>query len=114
MGNIEYKGIENRKHMRTTYPAAKRAIFRARCQKLEIKDISRGGLKFSHRDEIIIKGWVKGTVELTDGTRIEVEGIVVRIENKDMGLSFIGDLEDDVYRQIITTSLVDGNSYCSV
>ncbi len=74
MENIEYIGIENRKHMRTTYPVAKRAIFRARGQKLEIKDISRGGLKFSHRDEIIIKGWVKGTVDLTDGTRIEGEG----------------------------------------
>ncbi|MCP4551111.1 MAG: PilZ domain-containing protein [Bacteroidetes bacterium] len=112
MGNIEYNGIENRKHMRTTYPAAKRPIFRARGQKLEIKDISRGGLKFSHPDEIIINGWVKGFLDFTDGTRIEVEGIVVRIENESMGLSFIGDLEDDVYRQINTTRGVDGNSYC--
>ncbi len=102
MENTIYKGIENRKYMRMTYPAAKRPIFQAKGQKLEIKDISRGGLKFSHQDEIIIKGWVKGTVELIDGNRIEVEGIVVRIGNKDMGLSFIGDLEDDVYRQITT------------
>ncbi|MCP3875062.1 MAG: PilZ domain-containing protein [Desulfobacteraceae bacterium] len=98
--------------MRTTYPAAQRPIFRARGQKLEIKDISRGGLKFSHRDKIIIKGWVKGTVDLTEGTRIEVEGIVVRIENKDMGLSFIGELEEDVYRKVTATSQVGSNSYC--
>jgi len=106
MGSIEYNGIENRKHMRTTYPAAKRPIFRAKGQELEIKDISRGGLKFklSHWDEIIINGWVKGIVDLTDGSHIEVEGIVVRIENKDIGLAFIGDLEDDVYRQIAITS----------
>ena len=114
MGNIEYNDIENRKYIRTTYPTARRPIFRARGQKLEIKDISRGGLKFSQRDEIIIKGWVKGTVDLTDGTRIEVEGIVVHIENNDIGLSFIGDLEDDVYRKITTTRRVDGNSYYSV
>jgi len=110
MGNTEYNGIENRKHMRRTYPATTRPIFRTRGLKLEIKDISKGGLKFSQQDEIIIKGWVKGTLDLTDGTRIEVEGIVVRIENKEVGLSFIGDLEDDVYRQITTTSRVAGNS----
>ncbi len=110
MGNTEYTGIENRKHMRSTYPTAMRPTFRTRGQKLEIKDISKGGLKFSHRNKIIIKGWVKGTLNLADGTRIEVEGIVVRIEDKDVGLSFIGDLEDDVYRQITTTSRVIGNS----
>ena len=37
-----------------------------------------------------------GTIDLTDGTPIEVEGIVVRIENEDMGLSFIADLKEDV------------------
>jgi len=112
MENIKYNGIENRKHLRTTYPAANRPIFRVKGQKLEIKDISRGGLKFSHRDKIMLKGWVKGTVDLTEGTRIEVEGIVVRIENKDMGLSFIGELEDDVYRKITTTCQVDSSFYC--
>ena len=109
MRNMEYDGIEKRKQIRTTYPAGTRPIFRSGCQKLEIKDISRSGLKFSHRDDIKINGWVKGTVDLTNGIRIEVEGIVVRIENKDMGLSFIGDLEDDVYRQITITSRVSFN-----
>ncbi len=101
MGNTEYDGIEKRKHMRIAYPVAKRPTFRARGAKLEVKDVSRGGLKFCHRGKIKIKGWVKGTMDLADGTCIEVEGIVVRVENDDLGLSFIGDLEDDVYRQII-------------
>lgn len=100
MGNTQYNGIEKRKHIRTTYPTTNRPTFRARGEKLEIKDVSRGGLKFSHRNKIKIEGWVKGVIDLTDGTCLEVEGIVVRIKNNDMGLSFIGDLEDDVYRQI--------------
>jgi hypothetical protein len=96
MGNTEYDGIETRKHIRKTYPATTRPIFRTRGQEFEIKDMSRGGLKFNHPDKININGWVKGTIDLTDGTFIEVEGIVVRIENEDMGLSFIADLKHDV------------------
>jgi len=42
-------------------------------------------------------------MDLSDGTRIKVEGVVVRVDNEDMGLSFIGELKDDVYRQITTT-----------
>jgi len=109
MENLEYDGIETRKHIRTSYPDATRPIFRTRGQKFEIKNVSRGGLKFCHRNRININGWVKGTMDLTDGTLIEVEGIVVRVENEDMGLSFIADLEDDLYRQITTGIRVTGN-----
>ena len=101
MGNYEYGDIEKRKHMRTIYPEAKRPTFKARGVELEIKDVSRSGLKFWNRDKIKIKGWVSGVIDLTDGSYVEVEGIVVRFDNKYMGLSFIGNLEDDVYRQVI-------------
>jgi hypothetical protein len=101
MENSEHDGMEKRKHMRIPYPAEMQPTFRARGQILKIKDVSRGGLKFYRRDKIILRGWIKGTMDLNDGTCIEVEGIVVRIANKDMGLSFISDLDDDVYRQII-------------
>lgn len=110
MITTEYSGIEKRKYDRMVFPAAKRPIFRARGEILEIKDVSRGGLKFCHKDgKIKIQGWVKGTVDLTDGTCVDLEGIVVRVEKMDMGLSFIGDLEDDVYRQITTTGQVTVN-----
>jgi len=99
MGNTKYNGIEKRKQIRMTYPVSKRPIFRVSGEKLEVKDVSRSGLKFC-RDKIKLKGWVKGTMDLTDGACIEVEGIVVRIDKKDMGLCFIGDLKDDVYRQL--------------
>ncbi len=100
MNNTEYSGPEKRKHIRTIYPATKRPTFRARGEKLEIKDVSRSGLKFCHRGKIRIKGWVKGTMDLADGTCIAIEGIVVRVENNDMGLSFIGNLEEDVYHKL--------------
>jgi hypothetical protein len=99
MRNTKYNGLEKRQHIRMTYPVTKRPIFRVGGEKFEVKDVSRSGLKF-YCDKIKLKGWVKGTMDLIDGARIEVEGIVVRIENKDMGLCFIGDLKDDVYRQL--------------
>ncbi len=101
MVNSEYYGLEKRKYIRTTYPDTNRPIFRTRGEELEIKDVSQGGLKFCTRGSIKIDGWVKGTMDFTDGTCIEVEGIVVRIKNKHMGLSFISDLEDYVYHQIL-------------
>ena len=104
MGNTEYYGMEKRKHARTIYPTAKQPIFRARGEKLKIKDVSRGGLKFCNRDKVKIQGWVEGTIDLADGTCIKVEGIIVRVEDDGMGLSFIGDLEDDVYHKIPLTS----------
>ena len=101
MADPEYSGIEKRKHPRTIYPAAPRPTFQTGGQAFEVMDLSRGGLKFCHRDKIKLKGWVKGTVDLADGHCIEVEGIVVRTESRDMGLSFIGELEKEVYRGIV-------------
>ncbi len=106
MRRTKYDGVEKRKHIRTNYPITTRPIFQARGQELEIKDISRGGLKFSCKEKIKIKGWVKGSIVLINGTDIKVEGIVVRVEKKDMGLAFIGDLEEDVYHQVINTNLI--------
>ncbi|MGD9973484.1 MAG: PilZ domain-containing protein [Desulfatirhabdiaceae bacterium] len=93
-------GIEKRKHVRRIFPATERPIFRSLGVEFEIKDISRSGLRFCHKNNLKISGWVDGAINLADGTRVEVEGIVVRFDSKDIGLSFIGDLEDNVYRQI--------------
>ncbi len=106
MFNTEYGGIERRTHLRMRYPAAARPVFRFRGQRLEIKDVSRGGLRFSCREKIKIRGWVNGRLELIDGTSIKVEGVVVRVDNEDMGLSFIGELKDDVYRLLTTASRI--------
>jgi len=95
-----YSGIERRKHVRRIFPANERPIFRSLGVEFEIKDLSRSGLSFNHENNINISGWVDGTIDFADGTSVGVEGIVVRFDSKDIGLSFIGDLEDNVYHQI--------------
>lgn len=94
------RGMEKRRHPRMAYPTSLRPTFTADGQAFEIKDISKGGLRFSHREKVKLQGWVKGTMALTDGSSIELEGIVVRTEEKDMGLWFIGELEDHIYNRI--------------
>jgi hypothetical protein len=105
-----YRGMEKRKHPRTTYPTGLGPMFQTNGQAFKVKDISKGGLKFCHQEKVKIQGWVKGTMDLSDGNAIELEGIVVRAADKEMGLWFIGELEDHVYNQIADQSN-NGNEY---
>lgn len=104
MADSETNGIENRKHPRSAFPPSLRPIFLSEGQAFEVEDISKGGLKFSHQDKIRIHGWVQGTIGLTNGTIVELEGIVVRTTDKNMGLAFIDELADDIYRKILAIS----------
>ena len=96
-----YSGREKRKHPRVKYPAANRPIFRTVGYECKVKDISRGGLKFTHLEKKKLEGWVSGTLELGNGSSIDLEGIVVRTESKDMGLAFIVELPDEVIDSIV-------------
>lgn len=96
-----YPGPEKRKHPRVAYPSAKRPIFRTVGYECKVKDISRGGLKFTHLDKTKLEGWVSGTLELDNGNSIDLEGIVVRTESKDMGLAFIVELPEEVIDSVI-------------
>ncbi len=101
MGTDKYQGQEKRKHPRVECPTTNRPTFRTVGYECKVKDISRGGLKFTHLDKKKLEGWVSGTLELANGSSIDLEGIVVRTESKDMGLSFIVELPDDVIDNII-------------
>ena len=96
-----YSGREKRKHPRVEYPTTDRPTFRTVGYECPVKDISRGGLKFTHLDKKKLEGWVSGTLELANGSSIDLEGIVVRTKSSDMGLSFIVELPDDVIDNII-------------
>ena len=101
MEENHYPGREKRKHPRVEYPTTDQPTFRTVGYECPVKDISRGGLKFTHLDKKKLEGWVSGTLELANGSSIDLEGIVVRTESSDMGLSFIVELPDDVIDNII-------------
>ena len=101
MGTDTYQGQEKRKHPRTECPPPDEPTFRTVGYACKVKDISKGGLKFTHLENKKLEGWVSGTLELVNGSSIELEGIVVRTASKDMGLSFIVELPDDVIDSIV-------------
>ena len=103
MDKNRYSGPEKRKHPRVACPPSAQPIFRTLGYECQVKDISRGGLKFAHLDRKKLEGWVSGTLGLADGRSIRLEGIVVRTESKDMGLSFIVELPDEVIDSIVGT-----------
>ncbi len=102
MDNTDYKGKEKRKQPRIVYPPAARPTFKTVGYTCQVKDISKGGLKFTHLDQKKLTGWVNGTLDLANGRSIDLEGIVVRTETKDMGLSFIVELPDEVIHTIVS------------
>lgn len=101
MGENGFSGPEKRKHPRADCLPPDRPTFRTLGYECTVKDISKGGLKFAHLDKKKLEGWVSGTLDLANGSSIDLEGIVVRTESKDMGLSFIVELPDDVIDSII-------------
>jgi len=101
MDKTGYKGSEKRKHPRVEYPPSSRPTFRTVGYECLVKNISRGGLKFAHLDKKKLAGWVTGTLDLANGRNIDLEGIVVRTESRDMGLSFIIELPDEVIDSIV-------------
>jgi len=98
----KYPGPEKRKHPRVACPPEARPTFRTVGYECQVKDISKGGLKFSQLDKKKLEGWVRGSLDLANGRSIDLEGIVVRTESKDMGLSFIVELPDEVIKDIIS------------
>jgi len=101
MEKNDYTGPEKRKHPRFEFPPAVRPTFRTAGCKCQVKDISRGGLKFTHLGEKKLEGWIRGTLELAKGHSIDLEGIIVRTENKDMGLAFIVELPEEMLTKIL-------------
>ena len=102
MKKTGYKGTEKRKHPRVEYSPSSRPTFRTVGYECKVKDISKGGLKFTHLEKNKLEGWVNGTLDLANGRSIDLEGIVVRTESKDIGLSFIVELPDEVIDSIVS------------
>ncbi|MCP3950955.1 MAG: PilZ domain-containing protein [Desulfobacterales bacterium] len=108
MENDNYPGKEKRKHPRIECRPPDEPTFRTVGYKCKVKNISKGGLKFTHLKKKKLEGWVSGTLDLANGSSIDLEGIVIRTASKDMGLSFIVELSDDVIRSIISNMATPG------
>jgi len=91
----DYAGIEKREHTRRFFLAGQRPTIRIGPQEFDVIDISERGVRFVNDKKITQQGWVKGTTVFTDKVPIDVDGVIVRDEDGDMGLHLVAPLIPD-------------------
>ena len=91
--NIDYAGTEKRKHPRKIYPEDQRPLLKIGIQEFEVVDISKEGIRFINDKTLHSKGWINGTVVFPDLKSVDIDGIVVRQKDGDMGIHLVSALE---------------------
>ena len=83
-----YKGEERRRHYRIHYPMMRRPWVDVWGQRLEVIDVSEGGVRFQCPDSQGVSAGeaVQAVITFDDQGSVDVEGIVVRVERRRVAL----------------------------
>ncbi|MEQ8171544.1 MAG: PilZ domain-containing protein [Candidatus Eremiobacterota bacterium] len=83
MTEEHYSGEQRRRFYRIKYPLIERPKIILDNKSYQVIDISEGGIKFFSPVTIFkINQYIKGTITFHDGEVLEVEGHVLRLQNK--------------------------------
>jgi len=63
---------------------------------LEVLDISERGLRFENKADIRLQDWVRGTLVFSDGTTLDINGLVVRKQANTVSLQLITTIPTDM------------------
>ena len=100
----DYAGIEKRAHIRRFFAAEHRPTIRIGFQEFDVIDISERGVRFINDKKVTQQGWVNGTIVFPGRGPIDVDGVIVREDNGDMGLHLVAPIDpdfDSVYKPMI-------------
>lgn len=87
------KDLERRSHIRKEYKSKERPLLKIGKIEFEVIDISERGLKFINNKKINIEGWVSGTLTLLDSRSVEIDGIIVRKQDHEIGMHLVGPID---------------------
>ena len=87
------KDPERRSHIRKEYKPKEKPTLKIGKIEFEVIDISARGMKFINNKKINIEGWVSGTLTLLDNRSIEIDGIIVRKQDSEVGLHLVGPID---------------------
>jgi hypothetical protein len=87
------KDFERRNYLRREYKSKERPTLKIGKIEFEVIDISERGLKFINKKKINLKGWVSGTLTLSNSRSIEIDGIIIRKKNSEIGMHLIGSID---------------------
>lgn len=85
-GRDQYVGHEKRKYVRLSYPPQKRPVLKVGNYKVEVVDISEGGMKLFNYMQHKLGPKLQGMVEFPSGISYEVKGEVVWQFKTEIGL----------------------------
>jgi len=85
----EKDDIEKRQHKRKEYRDGHRPTLTIRGFAFEVLNISERGLGFLHDEKMNLTGWVTGTLLFENDTTVDIEGIIVRREDGQIGLHLV-------------------------
>ena len=62
----------------------------------EVRDISQQGVRFANTEGRVFQKWVRGLLTFSDGTEMEIDGLVVRNRHGEIGLQLITTIPADI------------------
>jgi hypothetical protein len=89
----DYAGIEKREHTRRFFTSDDRPTIRIGIQEFDVIDISERGVRFVNDKKVTQKGWVNGCIVFPGKVPIDVDGVIVRDEDGDMGLHLVAPID---------------------
>jgi len=82
--------LEKRKCVRKKFSAQKSPRLKTGAYEFEVKNISEKGLCLANSKKIMLSGWISGTLLFSDDSSKEIDAIVVRNRDDEIGLHLVG------------------------
>ena len=87
------KDFERRSFIRKEYKSKEKPTLKIGKIEFEVVDISENGIRFINNKKINVEGWISGTLKLLDNRSIEIDGIVVRRRDAEIGMHLVGPID---------------------
>lgn len=86
------EALEKRKCVRKRFDVQKSPRLKTGAYEFEVKNISEKGLCLANSKKIKLSGWISGTLIFPDDTSKEIDAIVVRNRDFEIGLHLVGSI----------------------
>ena len=88
----EDEALEKRKCVRKKYSPQKSPRLKIGAYEFEVINISEEGLCLANSKKVALSGWISGTLIFSDASSKEIDAIVVRNRDNEIGLHLIGSI----------------------
>ena len=87
MNALDYSGPERRNYTRVIYKPSQKAELHLDSEVFDVQDINESGLRVSNASGRDLPEFIRGTLVLLSGARIEIDGKIEWRQDDDVGIS---------------------------